>query len=1558
MKKFYRLFFMVVVVSQLASAQNQHSRISISQPSQNTLNLLAQYGVDLRCGVNHDHRQDNLTIDISDSDRSVLDQNGISYTTKIADLTTFYNQRAVAMMPMAMQQAQLEDARTRSSYNVMMQKSGSITDAVLDNYLQYAELEEKEWTKPINFELGSMGGCYTISEVLSELDDMRAYSQTNGLNIVSAKQDASSSGITTWGNPSGTINNNGLTYTGQGNTRWNPQTMYYVRITGNESSTAEGSKPQMLFTSMIHSREVSALMNNMYFMWYIIENYNSDNAIKELVDNNELYFIPVVNPDGLRWNEHLNSSGGGMQRKNLRPNTGGTSNSSANRGVDLNRNFDYFWGTAGSGSSGVASQDSYRGPSPESEPETQIIVEFVQSRNFKTAIWNHSWANSIPHPYGGNPNFVSGREDEMHEMHSDMTKYNRYVSGATIFSPSNGIADDWMLGGNADANGSIGSGKNVLATTPEHGGLGFWPTPTEIIPIAKRSIRISLMGAYYGGKYAKFHDLTQSDITSLTSTLDFALERIGQTPSSFTLNITPISTNITNIVSPATQTGMSILEQRNLNGTIELDPSIQPNDKIEYKVQLSNDEGVFYDVNVVKYYQPTVIFFSDAQAGFSDWSNSGWNRPSTGGYTGSRVFRTGNSVPYANNTTKTLTSANSYDFSSSNKVLVQFYAKWDIERNFDLVELQASTDGSNWVTLNGKYSKPKSSSSTNDHALKSTTNEAFQGNNSSGHIYDGDQMDNWVMEEIIIDDSNNSTLLGSSTVSFRFRMRSDGDNQFENYSANAEGFFFDDFKVIGITIPCATDVPTSLNANSITASSATLDWASIPSATFDVRYRVLGVGTWTEVTDLASSSYVANSLTAETNYEFQVRSKCGASASEYSDSTQFTTSPISYCNSQGNNSSYEYISRVQLNTIDNSSNAQGYSDFTNVSTTLLEGQTYTITITPDWQGQTYSEAYSVWIDYNKDGDFNDTGEQVWSQGLTQNTPVSGSFTIPADVFQGYTRMRVSMKYNGNPTSCETFNYGEVEDYTVRLFDGLLYSNNAWTPNAPSNATADKNVLIEDGTYAVNTDIEVNSITVDAGATINIEKTASIISNGSILNNGDINMFSDSDEYSSLVVEGTVTGDVVYNRHVNSVANGNDLVAPPVSGQIFTDFLSDNTNIHSNTAQTLYLFGPFEKPTNEYQIYSNTESAQLNLATGYRAASTDNGTFAFTGNVNTSAVTIPIQKAGSTYDKWNLVGNPYTSYIKLHEFLLENLSNLDSQSVAIYGYDSDDTDGSIWTILNLANTSVDAVIAPGQGFFISSKDGGADINFTPAMRATGNSDDFISGRNDNTLSNAIITMTSDSESFSTDLYFNENTTLGLDVGYDAEHFNGAPSGYSIFTKLASGDLDIDVAIQAISSSDIESTTTIPLGINLSQGQQVTISMEAHNLDHDIYLEDTQTNTFTLLNTTDYTFIADADLSGSGRFYLVFGQTTLSDREESLETVEVYSDNNRNQIVVKGQLHNDTQFKLYDVQGRAIYSTELSASSLRHAIDTANYSQGIYLIELSNTSHSKTQKVVIK
>jgi agmatine deiminase len=141
---------------------------------------------------------------------------------------------------------------------------------------------------------------------------------------------------------------------------------------------------------------------------------------------------------------------------------------------------------------------------------------------------------------------------------------------------------------------------------------------------------------------------------------------------------------------------------------------------------------------------------------------------------------------------------------------------------------------------------------------------------------------------------------------------------------------------------------------------------------------------------------------------------------------------LEYCDSSGNNQNYEYIAGVQVGNLNNSSGASGYSDFTAMTADLTAGASASVSLTPGFTSSSYTEYWRIWIDYNIDGDFDDTGELVFS-GSGSST-VTGNFTVPSGA-EGLTRMRVSMSYNSYPSPCGTFTYGEVEDYSVDISSG-------------------------------------------------------------------------------------------------------------------------------------------------------------------------------------------------------------------------------------------------------------------------------------------------------------------------------------------------------------------------------------------------------------------------------------------------------------------------------------------------------------------------------------------
>lgn len=236
-------------------------------------------------------------------------------------------------------------------------------------------------------------------------------------------------------------------------------------------------------------------------------------------------------------------------------------------------------------------------------------------------------------------------------------------------------------------------------------------------------------------------------------------------------------------------------------------------------------------------------------------------------------------------------------------------------------------------------------------------------------------------------------------------------------------------------------VPTGLSATNVTQTSLTLSWNAASDNVGVTGYDVYRNGSFLK--SASGTSTGITGLSASTTYSFAVRSKDAAgNTSSLSSALNVTTdaNSVTYCPASGNNSSYEWIDLIQLGSINNATGSNGgYGDFTSQATSLAVGSTNTLYLSAGFNGSSYTERWRIWVDFNRDGDFSDSGELVISGNTSNGSTYSANFSVPGGAALGSARMRVAMAYNANPSSCGTFTYGEVEDYLVNIISGTFSS---------------------------------------------------------------------------------------------------------------------------------------------------------------------------------------------------------------------------------------------------------------------------------------------------------------------------------------------------------------------------------------------------------------------------------------------------------------------------------------------------------------------------------------
>ena len=585
-----------------------------------------------------------------------------------------------------------------------------------------------------DFPLGSMQGNYTLDELNERFDELQAQYP----NIISNKVIIGESV--------------------EGRDIW------AFKVSDNPN--IDEDEPEVLYTALTHSREPLGMMNLIYFVQLLAEEQNSNTELEYLISNREMWFIPIVNPDGYAYNELIEPNGGGMHRKNrLNTNCGNGSN----RGVDLNRNYGFGWGSNDTGSSPNPCSATYRGDAEFSEPETQAVRDFIINHEFNNVLHYHCYSNVYIHPWGNGSFPEDPDSSTLVDIGREMARYNGYPVGtglSTIGYTVNGDAVDWTYGD-----------QSIISYVPEVGSTsqGFWPPESDVLELCLDQVHSNKIFAFVAGSDIIIHsyELSHEDmIPGETVELDVVIQNRGLSDSDsyIDINIHTLNEFISLDTESYTMSEMDARDSDDFSISIEIADNAPVGSTSGVVLSLESNNSI-NRIDTIEFVigQRQIVYFEGFENELTNWMLDGdWGLT---GDAASGEFALSDS-PYGDYQEQQESSAELdlfFHFDYLISPIIKFKAKWDIELSWDFVQFQAHVENIGWVSLRGEYT-----------------------NIGSGNIaqpvgepgYDGVQLD-WINETIALDQLNGEVITG-----FRFVQSSD------NF-VEGDGFTIDDFSISG-----------------------------------------------------------------------------------------------------------------------------------------------------------------------------------------------------------------------------------------------------------------------------------------------------------------------------------------------------------------------------------------------------------------------------------------------------------------------------------------------------------------------------------------------------------------------------------------------------------------------------------------------------------------------------------------------------------------------------------------------------------------------------------------
>jgi len=433
--------------------------------------------------------------------------------------------------------------------------------------------------------------------------------------------------------------------------------------------------------------------------------------------------------------------------------------------------------------------------------------------------------------------------------------------------------------------------------------------------------------------------------------------------------------------------------------------------------------------------------------------------------------------------------------------------------------------------------------------------------------------------------------------------------------------------------------------------------------------------------------------------------------------------------------------------------------------------------------------------------------------------------------------------------------------------------------------------------------------------------------------------------SSLIVNGDYSGSgsVTYNRNLGT-ANWY-LVSCPVAGEDMTDMRTNNSFANGTGGSSRIGFAKYE--SDSWSYFTSSSSDVLVSGTGYSTKLASTGDISFTGTLNTTDVETPSLTTG-----FNLIGNPFTSYINSATFLgAATSSNLDQTQIWLWNQGSNG--GSGMYEVKTAAGAEPWILPPGQGFFVKAISDGT-VTFAESNQLNTGSTFQKTSKTDLKL------LMNDGTNYRFfKIYYRDNASKGFDYGFEGETFGGIPNSLSVFTHLLEDNQGKNYQVQSLPNKDYE-TMVIPVGVIAAADKELTFTAEAMNLPADlkVFLEDRENGVITRLDeqNNNYKVALSEDLNGTGRFYLHTSNSALSAEDIALTGVRVFAPN-KSTLRVSGINSANASVKIFSILGKKVLEKSFSSKGVSD-INLPNLNTGVYIIQLNTEAGKLNKKIILE